>query len=135
MGYRDTVCRIQTNGVTIDLGHLALNTQSHQLEQVTVKPAITVNADRITYNFEHDKDRATSNLMTMIQKMPLILVDDFTGKIYVEAQNKTYIVLRNGRVNALFSNSTVSFDQMLEKLPAMGFTQFEIWQLPPPRYQ
>lgn len=135
LGYRDSVYHLRTNAPVIDLGQLVLRTRSQQLDQVTVKPSLTVNADRIIYNFENDEDRATSNLMKIIRKMPLILVDDITGKIYVESETKTYIVLRNGRIDALFSNSTVTFDQMLEKLPAMGFTQFEIWQQPPLRYQ
>lgn len=135
LGYRDTVSRIKTNVDTLDLGKLRLYIESQLIEGVTVKPPITVTADRIIFNFEHDKDREKSNMMKMIRKMPLILVDDFTGRIYVESREKTYVILRNGKLDALFSNNAVTFEQMLEKLPAMGFTQFEIWQKPPLRYQ
>ena len=130
----DSLLDVQADSAEIALGSIALEPSAQMLEGVTVKPALTVTADKIIYNFENDKDRATSNMMQMIKRMPLILVDEFTGKVSVESPQKTYIVLRNGREDALFSRSAVSFDVMLEKLPAMGFTQFEIWSQPPPRY-
>lgn len=135
LGYRDSVCHIKTDNNNINLGVLTLSPQSHLLEGATVRPALRVTADRIIYNFEYDPDRCTSNMMHMIKKMPLILVDDFTGKVYVESQTKSYIVLRNGKADALFTGSSVSFEDMLKKLPALGFTQFEIWQQPPLRYK
>ena len=134
LGYHEVLRHVQADSAEIALGSIALEPSAQMLEGVTVKPALTVTADKIIYNFENDKDRATSNMMQMIKRMPLILVDEFTGKVSVESPQKTYIVLRNGREDALFSRSAVSFDVMLEKLPAMGFTQFEIWSQPPPRY-
>lgn len=134
LGYDEVKCQVQADSAEIVLGNIALEPSAQMLEGVTVKPALTVTADKIIYNFENDKDRATSNMMQMIKRMPLILVDEFTGQVSVETPQKTYIVLRNGREDALFSTTGVSFEVMLEKLPAMGFTQFEIWQQPPPRY-
>ena len=134
LGYEEARCQVQTDSAEIVLGNIALEPSAQLLDGVTVKPALTMTADKIIYNFENDKDRATSNMMQMIKRMPLILVDEFTGQVSVESPQKSYIVLRNGREDALFSRSAVSFEVMLEKLPAMGFTQFEIWQQPPPRY-
>lgn len=56
---------------------------------------------------------------------------DPMGKIIVGSRDKKYIVLRKGREDALFDFRHVTFEDMIKRLPAMGFTTFEIWTVVP----
>ena len=100
-----------------------------------VRPQLMITADKIIFNFENHPDRAKSSMLDMIQLMPLIGKDPFDGRIYVEAPHKTYIVLRKGREDALFNFGRITFEELIQRLPAMGFTTFEIWTVVPERYK
>ena len=135
LGYQTVTKNIAAGAEDIEIGNLKLLPDVKTIKEVVVKPQLTVTADRIIFNFENHPDRAKSNMLDMIQMMPLIWKDPLNNKIYVESPEKTYIVLRKGREDALFNFSDVRFDEMLQKLPAMGFTTFEIWTIVPERYK
>lgn len=134
LGYKERVVKIRTDSVELNLGDIVLEQTSYKMSEVVVKPPLQVTADKIIYNFENDSNRSKSNLHEMISKMPMITVGS-RGKIIVGSEGKTYIVLRKGREDALLNFENVSFEEMLKKLPAMGFTSFEIWTVVPPKYE
>lgn len=134
LGYKEATLQIQTDSATLNLEDIVLKEIFYQMSEVVVKPPLQVTADKIIYNFENDPNRAQSNLHDMLSKMPLIIVGPM-GKISVGSEDKTYIVLRKGREDALVNFENVSFEEMLKRLPAMGFTTFEIWTVVPPKYE
>lgn len=134
LGYSVVTKKFTTVEENIDLGCFKLSVDAVTLKEVTIRPPVTVTADKIIFNFENDPDRPKSNMLDMIRKVPLILIDPFDDKIYIESPQKTYTVLRKGRVDAQFSSMGIKFEEMLQKLPAMGFTTFEIWTVVPERY-
>ncbi|MEG0796658.1 MAG: TonB-dependent receptor [Odoribacter sp.] len=134
LGYKEYTTKIQTNTVELNLGNIILEEVAYKMSEVIVKPPLQVTADKIIYNFENDLNRSKSNLHDMLSKMPMISVGAM-GKISVGSEDKTYIVLRKGREDALVNFQNVSFEEMLKRLPAMGFTTFEIWTVVPPKYE
>ncbi|MDR2774332.1 MAG: outer membrane beta-barrel protein [Tannerella sp.] len=133
MGYKNHSARIKTDSEEIDMGDILLEESPYELDELTVKPPLTVTADKIIYNFENDPDRATSSIYDMIGKMPMVYINP-RGKVVVGSEEKKYTVLRKGREDALFNFQNVSFEDLIKKLPAMGFTTFEIWTVMPPKY-
>lgn len=134
LGCKTITNNIKADSTDVDLGLLTLISDPMLIEEIVIRPPLRVTSDKIVFNFENDPTRATSNMLSMIEKMPLIYIDPFDGKIHVGSQEKTYIVLRKGRRDALFNNPNLTFDEMLQKLPAMGFTSFEIWTVVPAEF-
>lgn len=134
MGYKEHSMKIQTDSVGLNLGDITLEEVSYKMSEVVVKPPLQVTAEKIIFNFENDPNRSKSSLHDMISKMPMIHVDDM-GMISVGSKGEKYIVLRKGREDALVNFQNVSFEEMLKRLPAMGFTSFEIWTVIPPKYE
>ncbi len=118
----------------MDLGRLTLPLDIFMIDEVVVRPTFETTGDRIVFNFENDPERANSNMYHMLQKMPMILTDPYDGKIYVESPDRSYIVLRNGRRDAQFNFTGMTFDEVLAKLPAMGFSSLELWTVVPLRF-
>lgn len=134
VGYKEHTKRIQLDSVALDLGEIIMKKTSYKMREVVVKPELEVKADKIVYNFENDPDRARSSVFDMLGRMPMIEIDPM-GKIIVGSRDKKYIVLRKGREDALFDFRHVTFEDMIKRLPAMGFTTFEIWTVVPPKYK
>ena len=133
LGYKNQAIEIKTDSIGLELGDIILETETFALSEITVRPSLEVTADKIIYRFEDDPVRERSNLFDMLEKMPLVSVSP-AGKIIVGSEDKTYIVLRKGCEDALFSFRNVKFEELIKKLPAMGFTTFEIWTVVPPKF-
>lgn len=133
LGYKEYAVTVKTDSTEVNMGDIVLEEGALQLANVTVKPPLEVTADKIIYRFENDPARAKSSLFDLIGNMPLITIDP-NGKVIVGDKNKTYIVLRKGREDALFNFQNITFEELIRKLPAMGFTTFEIWTVIPPKY-
>ncbi len=58
---------------------------------------------------------------------------DAMGKIYVESPEKTFLVLRNGKIDALMPQAKL--DDVLRMLPAKGFAKVTVMLDPPKRYE
>ena len=133
IGFEARRIPVVTTDTDIDLGVIEMKEAPVGLEAINVKPRLVVNANRIIFNMEYDPDRATSSMAKMLAKMPLIELDEM-GDIIVGERGKKFIVLRKGRVDPLLNVQNLSIEEILQKLPAMGFSTIEIWRNPPQRF-
>lgn len=133
VGYKDKTVSLALDSLDTDLGSIILQESITQLQEFVVKPLIEQNAREIIYNITSDPDREKSNMLDMFAKVPLLSVID--DKIVAENDpRKSIIILRNGRQDALFSGG-VSFNEVMLKLPAMGFTDIRVLLDKPKKYE
>lgn len=102
------------------------------LDEVLVKPLVNVTSSEIVYNLAQDPDRETMNLHEILDKVPMV---DRTpdGKLYVENPNTSFLIVRNGREDALFGDKEM-IDQTLKALPAKAFQKVTVKLMPENRY-
>lgn len=102
------------------------------LDEVLVKPLVNVTSSEIVYNLAQDPDRETMNLHEILDKVPMV---DRTpdGKLYVENPNTSFLIVRNGKKDALFGNKEM-LDQTLKALPAKAFQKVTVKLMPESRY-
>jgi ferric enterobactin receptor len=114
----------------LDLGRIALPKSSILLDELTVKPIVEQTATEIIYNVDQDPDRQTSSLSQILDKVPLVQKRP-DGSFYIDSPDKSYVIVRNGRTDALFSDNLT---YVLQKLPAMGFSKIKLSLVPQQRY-
>lgn len=114
----------------IDFGTMRMTVKAEELGVVTVKPLVEISVDEVKYDLTQDPDRETSTLHAILQKVPLMRMTPM-GDIYVDSPDKTFVVVRNGKVDALFSGK---LNDVLKSLPAKGFTSVTVMRAPPQRY-
>jgi len=114
----------------LDLGRIALPKSSIMLDELTVKPLVEQSATEIIYNLDQDPDRQTSSLSQILDKVPLVQKRP-DGSFYIDSPDKSYVIVRNGRSDALFSDNLT---YVLQKLPAMGFSKIKLSLVPQQRY-
>jgi len=134
VGYKLQLLDISTDSLLMkDLGFVKMEIAPINLKEVVIRPLIERTADEITYNITSDKERARSNMLQIFQKVPLIHVMP-DGRISVGDQDKKFIITRNGRIDALLNVNGMSYDEIIRKLPAMGFTKVRVLTDPPKKY-
>jgi hypothetical protein len=135
MGYKQATLNVNTDSLTVkDIGILKLEPQAIKLKEVVVRPLVELSTDEIIYNITSDPDREKSNMLQIFQKVPYINVMP-NGKIIVGEPDKKVRVTRNGHIDALFNTNNMSLDDILRKLPAMGFTKIRVMLAPPKKYK
>ena len=131
VGFRNFVKKLTPDMEdNIDLGVIELQVQPEILGMVTVKPLVEVSADQITYNLMADPDREKSSLHAILDKVPLI-ERNIKGDLYVGDEEKKFLVVRNGKVDALFDGN---INDLLKSIPAKGFATVTVMLVPPERY-
>lgn len=131
LGYRNFMYELNSEMPEIlDLGIIRLKVQPEQLGLVTVKPLVEVSVDEIKYNLLADPDRETASLHAILDKVPMIHRSP-AGELYVDEPNKKFMVVRNGKVDALFAGN---LNDILKALPAKGFASVTVLLAPPERY-
>lgn len=131
VGFRNFVKKLTPDMEdNIDLGVIELQVQPEVLGMVTVKPLVEVSADQITYNLMADPDREKSSLYAILDKVPLI-ERNIKGDLYVEDEKKKFLVVRNGKTDALFNGN---INDLLKSIPAKGFATVTVMLAPPERY-
>lgn len=119
-----------------DFGTVTMAVKTVEIGQVVVTAVNNRRfSDMMTYThyITADPARATSNMSQMAAKLPFVTVDP-AGNIKV-AGKETYIVLRNGRPDPLFKKTDTPLKEVMERLPAMGFTRITIMLDPPAEYR
>lgn len=114
----------------VNMGVVRMKMQPENLAMVTVKPLVEVSPDEITYNLMADPDRETSTLHAILDKVPLIKRTPM-GDLYVDDPTKRFLVVRNGKVDALFEGN---INDVLKAIPAKGFATVTVMLAPPERY-
>lgn len=113
-----------------DFGEIGMIVSQNMLGVVNVKPLVEQTVDKITYNITSDPDRDKLPVSEILKKMPMIRQHP-NGNIYVDSPDKKFLVVRDGKVDALFSGN---IQNMLKDLPAKGFTTVRLLLAPPERY-
>ena len=130
-GYKRKHFSLRCDSVSkISIGDITLKKDTLLIKEVVVKPLLQVNEHEIIYNITADPERETANMMQIIDKLPKIYFDG-KGRLKTENGGKI-LVTRNGKKDALFGG--VALQDLLSKMPAMGFTQAKIILKPSPRY-
>jgi hypothetical protein len=134
IGYNRLTLPINTDSLSIqNMEEIKLTVEPVKLKEIVVRPMIEVSPDEIVYNITSDPERVKSNMLQIFQKVPLIHVMP-DGRISVGDQDKKFIITRNGRIDALLNINGMSYDEVIRKLPAMGFTKVRVLTDPPKKY-
>lgn len=141
MGYKTSVkfvsphetIELEGGSRYIDLKEIELVEQPIELDEVLIKPLVEVSADEIIYNLDQDPDREHSTLHEILDKVPMIgrTVDN---KLFIEMPGVSFLVVRNGKEDVLFTNNNMSIDQILKAIPAKAFGKVKLMLAPPERY-
>lgn len=134
VGYESTmkIMTIEDSGGIADLGIIKLKSDDVKLKEVVVKPLVSMSSSEIVYNLDQDPDRETSNLYKILDKVPM-LGKTPDGRIYVGDPQSSFLVVRNGKEDALFSDKK-SIDEVLKSLPAKAFASVTVKLMPESRY-
>ena len=115
-----------------DLGKIMLEESSTQLDELSVvaqTPLVKVEIDKLTYNLKDDPESATSNLLDMLRKVPLITVDA-DDNVQLKGGSNFKIYLNGKPSNMLASNPT----QVLKSMPANSIKDIEVITDPGAKY-
>lgn len=133
VGFEEKKMDIELDNANVDVGAVILQENITQLREITIKPLIEKNAREIVYNITSDPDRAKSSMLDIFDKIPFFMV--INDQIVAENDPaKSILILRNGRQDALFSGG-ISLNEVLRKLPAMGFINIKILLEKPEKYK
>lgn len=77
-----------------------------------------------------DPDREKSSLHAILDKVPLI-ERNIKGDLYIEDEGKKFLVVRNGKTDALFDGN---INDLLKSIPAKGFATVTVMLAPPEHY-
>lgn len=102
------------------------------LEEVTVKPLVSVSSTEIIYNLDQDPERETSSIYDLIDRVPMIETTP-DGRIYIGNPENSILLVRNDKKDILFSNED-NKEEVLKALPAKGFSRVKVKLMPEERY-
>lgn len=115
----------------VDFGTIKL-IEGMQLKEVTVtavQPLIKNEPDKLTYNLESDPQSASSPLVDILRKVPMLSVD---GEDVVRLNGETnFKVLVNGRSSGLLVRN---FKDAIKAMPASAIKSVEVITNPPAKY-
>lgn len=112
---------------------IRITPNSHILNEVRisgVKPLVTQQTDRFTYDVGSDMDSKVLSTLEMMQKVPLVSVDA-DGNIRIKGQSNLRILV-DGKPSMLLDNKATNY---LRNLPATNIARIEVITIPPSRYE
>lgn len=116
----------------IDLGKIEMTESSTELEEVSVtaqRPLVKVEIDKLTYNAKDDPEAATSNVLDLLRKVPLVTVD---GEDNIQLKgSSSYKIYLNGKPSNMISNNP---SQVLKSMPANSVKDIEVITDPGAKY-
>lgn len=114
-----------------DLGTISI-AEGLQIAEVTVvgvKPLIKNEPDKLTYNLEADPQTASSSVIDILRKVPMLSVD---GEDAVRVNGETnFKVLVNGKSSGMLVKN---FKQAIKAMPASAIKSIEVITNPPAKY-
>ena len=134
IGYINTKKEIVLDGLQrrVDIGKIEIPEGSTTLGEVTitaVRPLIKNEVDKLTYNLEADPQTATSTVLDIMRKVPMLSVD---GNDDVRLNGETnYKVLMNGRSTGMIVKN---FKEVIKSMPASSIKSIEVITNPPVKY-
>ena len=116
----------------MNLGKIIVEESSTQLDELSVvaqAPLVKVEIDKLTYNLKDDPESATSNVLDMLRKVPLITVDA-DDNVQLKGGSNFKIYLNGKPSNMLASNPS----QVLKSMPANSIKDVEVITDPGAKY-
>ncbi|WP_461453623.1 outer membrane beta-barrel family protein [Mucilaginibacter sp.] len=132
VGYKSKVLALKGNNKLFDFGKIMLQTSSNQLKDVVitaVKPLMTQEVDRISYNVAADPESKSVTALDMMRKVPLLTVDA-NDNIQLKGSGN-YKILINGKESALLAKNP---SDVLRSMPGTNIVKIEVITTPPAKY-
>ena len=123
---------IVAEGEPIDLGELLIEYDSEQLESASVsalRTLVKIDADRLSYDVEHDIDAKSMTALDLLRKVPMVTVDA-QDNITVNGSS-SFKVYVDGRPNQMLTNNP---SQMFKVMPASTIKSIEVVTNPGAKY-
>jgi len=132
VGYANKIVPLSDSGALINLGKISLRASTNQLKEVSVsavKPLMTQEVDRISYNVAADPEGKSITALDMMRKVPLLTVDA-SDNIQLKGSGN-YKILVNGKESALLAKNP---SDVLRSMPATNILKIEVITTPPAKY-
>jgi outer membrane receptor protein involved in Fe transport len=113
-------------------GTVKLSASNSRLKEVSVtalKPLMTQEVDRISYDVQADPEAKTVTALDMLRKVPLLSVDA-EDNIKLRGSS-SYKILLNGKESALMARSPAD---ILKAMPGINIVKIEVITTPPAKY-
>jgi len=117
---------------TMSLDKITMSTASKDLAGVTVtalKPLITVDLDKLSYDMKSDPEAQSSNTLDMLRKVPMVTVDG-DDKIQLKGSTNFKIYV-NGKASGMMTNNP---SMVLKSIPASSIKSIEVITNPGAKY-
>ena len=132
VGYQSKVLPITGANNAIDAGKIMMQASTNQLKDVVitaVKPLMTQEVDRISYNVAADPESKSVTALDMMRKVPLLTVDA-NDNIQLKGSGN-YKILINGKESALLAKNP---SDVLRSMPGTNIVKIEVITSPPAKY-
>lgn len=132
VGYQSKVLPISVANNAINVGMITMHTSTNQLKDVVitaVKPLMTQEVDRISYNVAADPESKSVTALDMMRKVPLLTVDA-NDNIQLKGSGN-YKILINGKESALLAKNP---SDVLRSMPGTNIVKIEVITTPPAKY-
>jgi len=132
IGYNTKFIDLGDKRSMIDVGKIKLQASSKQLKEVSVsgvKPLMTQEVDRISYNVAADPESKSVTALDMMRKVPLLTVDA-NDNIQLKG-SANYKILVNGKESALLAKNP---SDVLRSMPGTNIVKIEVITTPPAKY-
>ncbi len=115
-----------------NLGKIEMSESSTELDEISVtaqRPLVKVEIDKLTYNTKEDPEAATSNVLDVLRKVPLVTVD---GEDNIQLKgSSSFKIYLNGKPSNMISNNP---SQVLKSMPANSIKDIEVITDPGAKY-
>lgn len=133
VGYTNSKSKIFLDNTQkrVDVGKIAIleGVQIKEITVVGIKPLIKNEPDKLTYNLEADPQTASSAIVDILRKVPMLSVD---GEDVVRLNGETnFKVLVNGKSSGLLVKN---FKDAIKAMPASSIKSIEVITNPPAKY-
>jgi outer membrane receptor protein involved in Fe transport len=132
VGYQSKIIPITTTNSAIDVGKIIMQVSTSQLKDIVitaVKPLMTQEVDRISYNVAADPESKSVTALDMMRKVPLLTVDA-NDNIQLKGSGN-YKILINGKESALLAKNP---SDVLRSMPGTNIVKIEVITTPPAKY-
>jgi len=132
VGYQSKILPITGANNTINVGKIIMQASTSQLKDVVitaVKPLMTQEVDRISYNVAADPESKSVTALDMMRKVPLLTVDA-NDNIQLKGSGN-YKILINGKESALLAKNP---SDVLRSMPGTNIVKIEVITTPPAKY-
>jgi hypothetical protein len=115
MGMKKVSVNVKADSSYVEIGKVQMEKAPNELQEIVVRPLIEEYDDQIIYNITADPLQKSSSMLDIFSRTPQIITG-FMGNINF-GDGKKFIVLRNGKKDALFNLQNMKLQNLLAKLP------------------